>query len=152
VPLVFADPTHGPVSVDWIYGAAMMWRTLIAREVGFCEAFAGYAQGEDLEFSLRAGKLGALLLLPAARALHIPDPSGRPDFFKLGYMGIRNRYHIHRNCLDDRGWRDIAWFIYAWSVDSVLLTRLLLRKGMTLPVLKQLAGRAKAAIDIVAKH
>ncbi len=134
---------------EWIFGGATMWRTSVPRRLGFHEAFGGYAQGEDLEFSLRARKSGRLVCNPRARALHLHEPGGRPDHFRLGYMAIWNRYEIHRRCLDNRTWRDVLWFIYAWTVDSILMGRYLVRPRLFVPTLQQWAGRVRAAWDLV---
>lgn len=149
VPWGFLPPTHETVEGEWLIGCSMMWKTAVARDVGFCSAFDGYAQGEDLEFSLRMRSKGKLMLAGTARLQHFHEPSGRPDFFKLGYMAIYNRYQVHRSGLADRTWRDIAWFVYAWTLDSLLLARRLFRARWITQTLQEWAGRTKAAIDLI---
>jgi GT2 family glycosyltransferase len=149
MPWGFLKPTDTLVEGDWLHGCAMMWRTSTAREIGFYEGFGGYAQGEDLEFSLRARRHGTIYMNCAAQVLHLHEPAGRPDSFKKGYMMIYNRYHIHRRGLPDRTWRDVAWFAYAWSMETLLLARHLAFPNRWLSVAQQVAGRFKAALDIV---
>jgi GT2 family glycosyltransferase len=146
----FLPPNEELTEGQWLPGVAM-WKTAVVRELGFFEGFCGYCQGEDLEFSLRAARKGTLVMAGAARVLHLHEASGRPDHFKRGYMAIYNRYQIHRRGLEDRTWRDQAWFCYAWTVDSLLLLRHMVVPRRIGPTLRQLAGRAKAACDLICK-
>lgn len=152
VPWEFLPPTTDAVEGDWLGGFAMMWKTSVIRDLQFREAFEGYAQGEDLDVSLRAHKFGKLLLAGGAHVQHLEDRSGRPDQFRLGYMAIHNRYQIHRHGLPDRTWRDVAWFAYAWLMDSILLARNCRKPQNIIPTMKQWLGRLRAAYDIVMGH
>jgi hypothetical protein len=129
----------------------MMWQTAIAREVQFYESFEGYAQSEDLEFSLRARQHGKLLVSGAAHVIHYYESSGRPDAFAKGYMSMYNRYQIHRRALPDRTWRDIIWFAYALVLDTLLLARYIVVPGQWVPILLHIAGRTKAVCDIMSR-
>jgi len=149
VPWEFLPATNNAVEGDWLGGFAMMWKTRIIQELGFRETFGGYAQGEDLDVSLRARHQGKLLMAGAARVRHLHDANGRPDHYNLGYMAIYNRYQIHRQGLSDRAWRDIAWFTYAWLMDSILLARQFFRPAQIIPTMQQWVGRAKASYDLV---
>jgi GT2 family glycosyltransferase len=112
---------------DWLPGAAFMWKTDVVRRVGFQEGFAGYANGEDLEFSLRARRLGKLVVSGSARAVHLHEPSGRPSAYQYGYTTVQNAYAIHVTCLDGRSWKDALWFRYAYLADGLLQSVNLLR-------------------------
>ena len=149
VPWSFLRQDAGVAEGDWLPGGAVMWRTEEARAVGFNEDFAGYGQGEDLDFSLRIARRGKLLMACAARLQHLHEEAGRPDPYRVGYMAISNRYEIHRRGLRDRTAKDILWFAYAWSVDSLLLLRHAVVPGRASGVLRQLAGRTRAAWDLV---
>jgi GT2 family glycosyltransferase len=149
VPWIFLEPTNDIVEGDWLPGCAMMWKTAVARESGFYEGFDGYAHGEDLDFSLRVRGRGKLVLAGAARVIHMLEPHGRPGPFRFGYMALYNKYQIHRRVLPDRTWRDVAWFIYAWTVDSMLLTRHFFSPGKRIASLQQIAGRIVAVYDIL---
>ncbi len=115
---------QGLIEGDWLPGCAMMWKTVIAREVRFYEGFDGYAQGEDLEFSLRARRHGKLLVSGAAHVIHYYESSGRPDPFTKGYMSIHNRLQIHRRALTGShlARHPLVWLCsraghaYAWPV------------------------------------
>lgn len=149
IPWSFLRQDTGVAEGDWLPGAAMLWKTAAARDVGFNENFAGYAQGEDLDFSLRVAGRGRLLMACAARLEHLHEESGRPDPYRIGYMAISNRYAIHRLGLPDRRTRDVFWFAYAWSLDSLFLLRHALVPSRAAGVFRQLAGRARAAWDLV---
>jgi GT2 family glycosyltransferase len=144
----FAGCVEGLAEGDWLPGCAMMWKTARARDVGFHEGFAGYAQGEDLDFSLRARCCGALVMASAARVQHLHEVSGRPDHFRLGYMTIYNRYQIHRRGLSARSWWDVAWFVYAWTLDSLMFCRHLLFPKRWKSTFRHLAGRLAAVVDL----
>jgi GT2 family glycosyltransferase len=140
---------NGLIEGDWLPGCAMMWKTLIARATGFYEGFEGYAQGEDLEFSLRARAHGKLLVSGDAQVIHFYESNGRPAPFKRGHMAVYNRYQIHRRVLPMRSWRDIAWFSYALAVDTLLLGRYIVVPSEWRAILLQIAGRLKAIYDIM---
>lgn len=131
VPWHFLADDESEVRVGhWMQGGAMMWRTAAARQEGFDERLDGYASAEDLEFSLRMRRHGAMARVGAARVLHLHAPGGRPDPYRLGYMGVRNLLHVHRQHLDGRTWRDAAYFYYAFVADTLLRTSALaVRRG-----------------------
>jgi len=137
----------GLIEGDWLPGCAMMWKTAVARATSFYEGFEGYAQGEDLEFSLRARAHGKLLVSGAAQVIHFYEVNGRPMPFDRGHMAVYNRYLIHRRALPERDWRDIAWFSYALAVDTLLLGRYIVVPSEWRAILLQIAGRLKAIYD-----
>ena len=151
VPWSFMSPGEILVS-DWLPGCGMMWRTSVLRELGgFNEDFRHYALGEDIDMSLRAGRRGKLLVVGPARFKHLLDEGGgRPDDFRKGYMEIYNRFQIQKRGLADRTWRDALLFAYAWTVDTVMLLRNIIRPRLTSPVFRQICGRIAAAFDICA--
>jgi GT2 family glycosyltransferase len=151
IPWGFLQGLAGPELLahgDWLPGAAFMWKTALVRQVGFQERFAGYANGEDLEFSLRMGRLGALLVTGAARAVHLHEPAGRPSPDHYGAMTVENAYAIHRTCLERRSWTDAAWFRYAYLVDGLLQSPNLLRPGLTGWFWRYLRGYWRAYLKV----
>jgi glycosyltransferase involved in cell wall biosynthesis len=126
-PWGFLPPTTASVAGDWLPGGATMWRTEPARSLGFEHGFAGYGSGEDLDFSLRVGALGRLILAGDARVIHLQADGGRPDGYDAGYRGLANHYHIHLRSLPRRRRRDAVWFGYAFVVDTLLRASGLLR-------------------------
>jgi GT2 family glycosyltransferase len=126
-PWGFMAPTTASVRGDWLPGGATMWRTELARTIGFEHGFAGYGSGEDLDFSLRIGRHGALVVAGDARVMHLKADGGRPDGYDAGYRGLANHYHIHRWSLPDRRRRDAIWFAYAFVMDTLFRASGLLR-------------------------
>ncbi len=114
------DRTQPIADADWLPGYAMLWKTDIARRVGFNEQFAGYANGEDLDFSLRMSRCGRLVVATGARLDHHHEPGGRPDPYALGFSTIRNAWEIHARCLRPRRLRDVSWFGYAFTLDTLI--------------------------------
>ncbi len=125
----------------WLQGGATMWNTDVVRGIGFHEGFQGYSSGEDLEFSLQAGRQGRLLLASTARMSHLHDSSGRPDAYMMGYMGLKNMHQIQRTCLSERSWRDAVWFVYAYGLDTLIRTLWLVYPRETGQRVRFLRGR-----------
>jgi GT2 family glycosyltransferase len=148
-PWEFDPRREQAVEGDWLPGWGMMWQTAPARVVRFNDGFAGYAQGEDLDFSLRMARYGKLIMARGAELRHLPDTAGRPDAGRLGYMEIYNRYQIHRRSRGNRTGLDVAWFIYAWGLDTLMLCRHLIRPARAVVALQQIGGRLRAVRDLV---
>jgi GT2 family glycosyltransferase len=133
---------------DWLHGFAMMWRSHEARAERFDESFPGYAQGEDLDFSLRMRRRGRLVMLGPGRLRHLPEPAGRPDPFRLGCSEIVNRHRIHCRVFPERRWRDVAMFAYAWGLDTVMLARHAVAPARAGGAVRQIAGRVGGALMV----
>ena len=146
-PWGFLAATDEVVEGDWLSGCAAMWRTAVARETGYNPAFAGYANGEDLEFSLRARRGGRLVVAGRARALHLHDAAGRPDAYRLGVMTGQNSHAIHRTCLPRRSWKDRAWFWYAALVNVAIGVAELAGRGDRTTRLQYLSGYARGVLE-----
>jgi len=141
LPWAFLEPTEDLVEGDWLTGFAMMWKTAVARQAGFNERFGETSIGEDLEFSLRMGCYGKLLLAGKARVRHLPDLAGRASGFMRGYTAIRNAYVIHRTCLRRRTRADELRFLYAFGVDTLLKLAAVVRPGPVRTRWQSVCGR-----------
>jgi GT2 family glycosyltransferase len=148
-PWVFPEVPQKLLDVDYLPGGASMWKTEIVRMLRFDERFVGYGQGEDLDFSLRAKMHGNLVAATQAQLVHYHDQGGRPDPFLQGHMELLNRWRIHRKAFYPRRLRDTLWFWYAWGVDTLLLLRGLLLIDRCVPTILRVAGRLKAAAEIL---
>lgn len=147
------QPTDGLVEGDWLQGCAMMWKTAQARAEGFNDLFSGYSNGEDLEFSLRLRRYGRLFVAGQAKLRHLHDSGGRPDAFEMGYKSLRNAYYIHQTCLNKRSARDVAWFLYAYIVDSaVRFANNRLRRRPNLDTWLFLRGRLHFLLELLANR
>ncbi len=91
-----AKPFRGVRFIDMFPGGAVAFRRGIFERHRFSEFFHGYAQGEDLEMSLRLRAEGKIAWCGDARLAHNHAPEGRPPSFWKGYMEVRNRNFIRR--------------------------------------------------------
>jgi GT2 family glycosyltransferase len=87
-------PFKGVRPVSVLAGGAAAYRREVFLKHRFSEFFYGYAQGEDLEMSLRIGKDWKLVVCGDARVNHNHAEGGRPAGFPRGRMAVRNRYFI----------------------------------------------------------
>jgi GT2 family glycosyltransferase len=74
----------------------MSFRKNVFRKVKFSTFFEGYGLYEDLDFCLRASRLGPLYLNTSAQLEHHHEPLGRPNKFRYGRMVIRNGWYVWR--------------------------------------------------------
>jgi GT2 family glycosyltransferase len=123
VPWRFQPRADTPVEGDWLPGCVTMWRTEVPRRIGFATDFAGYGNGEDLEFSLRAREMGRLVMVGRAVVVHHRDPGNRPEGYEFGYMTARNASAIHHRAFPGprRGLRERAWYAYASACETLVL-------------------------------
>lgn len=94
VPLALAKPFSGVRDVDMLPGCTMAFRRTVLETTRFSAFFYGYAQGEDLEMSMRVRQGWRLVWSGDAHVEHHHAPGGRPNWFEKGRMEIRNRYFI----------------------------------------------------------
>jgi GT2 family glycosyltransferase len=141
----------GPlVEGDYLPGGCTMWRTDVVIETRFHEGFAGYAQGEDVEFSLRAGRRGRLLRVMTARVQHLHDASGRPDWYAQGRMAIENLYSTLERVRGRPSFRTFLHFIYAASIDSLMLLRMFFTRPRDLCMLaRRMLGRLRGLLSVI---
>lgn len=84
----------GTRPVDVLAGGASAYRREVFQKHRFSEYFYGYAQGEDLEMSLRIGRDWKLVVCGDALVNHDHADGGRPAGIPRGRMAVRNRYFI----------------------------------------------------------
>jgi GT2 family glycosyltransferase len=149
-PWGFLPPTEARVGGDWLPGGATMWRTDLARAIRFEDGFAGYGSGEDLDFSLRIGRHGLLVLAGDARVQHLKADGGRPDGYDTGYRGLANHYHIHRWSMPNRRRRHLVWFLYAFLLDTLIRASGLLRPSRREWTSGFVRGRLRFFLDLAA--
>ncbi|TDN89168.1 GT2 family glycosyltransferase [Salegentibacter sp. 24] len=92
----FLPPSGETYPVEYFMGGVASYRKNIFDKFGFSEYFQGYGLYEDMDFCLRASRLGQLYVNTAARVKHHHEQSGRPDKFKYGKMVIRNGWYVWR--------------------------------------------------------
>lgn len=94
VPYNLISPFVGVRPIDTLSGCTMTFRREVLEHERFSEFFDGYAQGEDLEISLRVRRRWSILWCGAARVIHQHALGGRPGSFAKGVMEVRNRHFI----------------------------------------------------------
>ena len=126
VPSSLQPHFTGCMTTDLVPGGAVAYRRAVFDEQRFSGFFEGYAQGEDVEMSLRIGRSWRLLWSGDAHVLHLHAPGGRPRGLAKGRMDVRNRYFIWRRHTPlaapihrVRFWLDIA-FIGGWDLLTFL--------------------------------
>jgi glycosyltransferase involved in cell wall biosynthesis len=90
--------------VHYITGFRMSFRTDAVRQVGFDETLGygvGYAYHEDLDVSLRLGRLGyALVESRGAKVCHYSFPGKRGKSYNYGFRAIANCVYVCRKTID----------------------------------------------------
>jgi hypothetical protein len=127
----------------------MMWRTADAREVLFDERLEGYANGEDVEFSIQMRSRGSIVVAGSAQLLHMHSELARPTNYQMGYVGIRNAFHLHQVCHGRRTRRDRAYFIYAYGLDTLIRLAGLVKPGKVKERWEFLRGRLAFLLRLV---
>ncbi len=94
-----ASPMHG----GWrpaahLYGCNMALRLSVVRahDLWFDERLPLYAWSEDIDFSHRLARHGALATVPGARGVHLGVKSGRSPGRRLGYSQVANPVYLFR--------------------------------------------------------
>jgi GT2 family glycosyltransferase len=95
-PVGFLPPDGEDHTVESLLGCAMAWRRRVFDSVRFSSYFEGYGLYEDLDFCIRAARLGPIVLCTRARLRHEHAPAGRPDAFRYGMMVVRNGWFVWR--------------------------------------------------------
>jgi glycosyltransferase involved in cell wall biosynthesis len=116
----------GTRETDILPGCAMSFRRRVLEAERFSGFFQGYAQGEDLEISMRVRRRWTILWSGDARVRHEHAAGGRPNAFAKGRMEVRNRHFIWRRYEPDpplrvrlRFWLDIA-YVFSWDLVAAL--------------------------------
>lgn len=105
-----------PVDVDWLSGCCMAFRTEAARRTRFNEDLVGYSLGEDVEFSLRIGEQGRLLIDTSARVHHHLSPVNRSKLRAT----IRDTFRHRRSLISAHPHRfSVEAFWWSIMVDSI---------------------------------
>jgi len=92
----FLPPSGKIYLVEYFMGGVSSFRKRLFSDINFSQYFEGYGLYEDMDFTLRASKIGQLYVNTEARVDHLHDQSGRPNWFKYGKMVIRNGWFVWR--------------------------------------------------------
>jgi glycosyltransferase involved in cell wall biosynthesis len=94
--IAFLPPNGRIYPVEAFMGGVSSFKMEIFGNIKFSEYFEGYGLYEDLEFCIRASRIGELYVNTSARLYHYHEESGRPNKFKYGKMVIRNGWYVWR--------------------------------------------------------
>jgi len=92
----FLPPTNKTYKVEFFMGGVSSFKKELLQKLKFSEYFEGYGLYEDMDFCLRASKLGQLYVNTASKLDHYHEPDGRPNQFEYGKMVIRNGWYVWR--------------------------------------------------------
>lgn len=90
-------PPSGKVyPVEYFMGGVASYRKQLFEYISFSEYFEGYGLYEDMDFTIRASKIGSLYVNTGAQLYHYHESSGRPNQFLYGKMVVRNGWYVWR--------------------------------------------------------
>ena len=133
-------------------GGASSWRREIFNTIHFSHYFDGYGLYEDMDFCIRAARLGGVFVCGTARLEHHHAPSGRPNWFRYGIMVIRNGWYVWRQRWPRPDIKDrLKW----WAITQLLtLCRLgdSIRGPNRLEALTDAIGRFLGMVSLLIKR
>ena len=90
----YLPPSGNIYAVEYFMGGVSSFKTTVFEKIQFSTYFEGYGLYEDLDFCLRASKLGNLYVNTNAKLEHHHEQSGRPNSYKYGKMVVRNGWYV----------------------------------------------------------
>ena len=124
----FLPPTGKSYKVESFMGGVASYRKDLFNKIKFSSYFEGYGLYEDMDFCLRASKLGQLYVNTSAQLYHHHNESGRPNQFKYGKMVLRNGWYVWRVKYPSPGlkskikWHAIAFLLTLVRFSNVITT------------------------------
>ncbi|MCP9198298.1 glycosyltransferase [Gramella sp. GC03-9] len=113
----FLPPSGKSYKAEFFMGGVSSYKKELFEKIKFSTYFEGYSLYEDMDFCLRASRIGQLYVNTAAQVQHFHDASGRPDYFKYGRMMIRNGYYVWKVKYPKTGLKAIL----KWNLINFLL-------------------------------
>mgnify|MGYP000720838582 CR=1 FL=1 len=92
----FLPPSGKIYPVEYFMGGVASYRKKLFEKIRFSPYFEGYGLYEDMDFCLRASKIGQLYVNTAAQLHHLHEEAGRPNKFNYGKMVVRNGWFVWR--------------------------------------------------------
>lgn len=122
----FLPPSNKIYPVDFFMGGVASYKFTLFNKLKFSSYFEGYGLYEDMDFCLRASKVGQLYVNTGAGLYHFHDPSGRPNKYQYGKMVIRNGWYVWRvnnarpNFKSKVKWHGISLLLILIRVSNIL--------------------------------
>lgn len=95
-PVSFLPPSGKTYEVEYFMGGVSSYKKEVFDSISFSTYFEGYGLYEDLDFCLRASKIGKLYVNTSAKLGHHHESGGRPNNYKYGKMVVRNGWYVWR--------------------------------------------------------
>jgi len=92
----YLPPSNKIYEVEYFMGGVSSFKKELLDKIKFSTYFEGYGLYEDLDFCLRASKLGKLYVNTNAKVEHHHEVAGRPNKFEYGKMVVRNGWYVWR--------------------------------------------------------
>ena len=92
----FLPPSGKIYPVEFFMGGVSSFRKEIFERIQFSPYFEGYGLYEDMDFCLRASRIGQLYVNTSAQLYHHHEESGRPNRYQYGKMVLRNGWYVWR--------------------------------------------------------
>lgn len=126
----FLPPSGKSYTVEFFMGGVASYRKKLFKRIGFSTYFEGYGLYEDMDFCLRASRMGQLIVNTAARVAHCHEQAGRPDKIKYGEMVIRNGWYVWRVKYPNPNFRArLKWYATAILLSSIRFGNVLTAKN-----------------------
>jgi GT2 family glycosyltransferase len=93
IPVITSTSSHKIVQTEWLIGCAL-WDFQKIKDLRFDNRLFGQSLGEDVLFSLKASRIGPLVVDLRTYLEHTESGKERPNQFEFYRMWVRNRYYI----------------------------------------------------------
>ena len=123
----FLPPSEKVYPVEYFMGGVASYRKNLFEKISFSPYFEGYGLYEDMDFCLRASRIGQLYVNTAARLHHLHEEQGRPNRYTYGKMVIRNGWYVWRTKYPNPNLRARLM----WNYTHFLLTLIRLGNSFT---------------------
>ncbi len=119
-PVSFLPPSNKIYSVEYFMGGVSSFKKELFNQLQFSTYFEGYGLYEDLDFCLRASKIGQLYVNTSAKLEHHHEQLGRPNKYTYGKMVVRNGWYVWRVKYPNPSLKAR----FKWNMTVILLTKL----------------------------
>ncbi|WP_300438504.1 glycosyltransferase family 2 protein [Christiangramia sp.] len=113
----FLPPTGEIYPVEFFMGGVSSYKKEIFEKISFSKYFEGYGLYEDMDFCLRASRIGEMYVNTGAQVYHLHEEAGRPDYFKYGKMVVRNGFYVWKIKNPDPDFKNVL----KWNAITLLL-------------------------------
>ncbi len=125
----FLPPSDKMYQVEFFMGGVSSFKKELLDTIKFSTFFEGYGLYEDLDFCIRAARIGSLFVNTKAKLNHYHDDAGRPNKFEYGKMVLRNGWYVWRvknlnpNLITRLKWNFIAFLLTLIRVSNIFNTK-----------------------------